>query len=245
MLADSEYDALFAGVIGQEYELLKLISPLATEMSRLVGHAVESYARQHLHTLQILELGGGTGVTTLAILSATDNLQILSIDKEAVMQDQAKQNLHAWVEQGKLTFREQDALTALQALPEASMDLVASAYTLHNFENDYRADVHQEIFRVLKPGGQFINGDRYALDDVPTHTRQIQAEVSHWFEVLIPLQKADVLKNWIVHLFSDESHDHIMREEPALEQLANAGFVDIKLQHRQEVNGLVTALKPL
>lgn len=34
------YGDMFSGVIGQEYEMLKLICPLATEMSRLVGTAV-------------------------------------------------------------------------------------------------------------------------------------------------------------------------------------------------------------
>ncbi len=37
MTATTQFDALFSGVIGQDYEMLKLICPLATEMSRLVG----------------------------------------------------------------------------------------------------------------------------------------------------------------------------------------------------------------
>jgi hypothetical protein len=41
------FDAMFSGVIGQDYQLLKIISPLAAEMSRLVGVEVGKFCRQH------------------------------------------------------------------------------------------------------------------------------------------------------------------------------------------------------
>jgi len=82
------YDAIFSSIIGHEYDTLKLICPAATEMSRLVGEAVKIYSTS-TKSLQIVELGGGTGITTLAMLSARPNLHVLSIDNEPVMQDQA------------------------------------------------------------------------------------------------------------------------------------------------------------
>lgn len=242
-----KYDALFSGVIGQDYELLNLICPLATQMSRLVGDSVFAYAAQAQVTdnLTVIELGGGTGITTLALLTASDKLDILSVDNEPVMQEQAKKNLHEWVAAGKLDFCGDDALTALQNTAADSVDIVASAYTLHNFLDSYRCEVIQEIFRVLKPGGQFINGDRYGLDDKSQHTHSIQNEVSRYFKILTQLNKLDVLEHWIVHLFSDESENHLMRESAALDQLGHAGFSDINLSHRVEVNALVTAKKPI
>ncbi len=135
-------------------------------------------------------------------------------------------------------------LTALTHIASDSVDIVASAYTLHNFLNTYRADVINEIFRVLKPGGQFINGDRYGLDNISEHTRIIQQEVSAYFKVLSNINRLDLLEHWIVHLFNDESENHVMRTSVALKQMADAGFTDINLAHRLEVNALVTALKP-
>jgi hypothetical protein len=69
-------------------------------------------------------------------------------------------------------------------------------------------------------------------------------EVSRYFRVLIAADRLDLLEQWIVHLFSDESANHIMRETEALEQMASVGFVDIYLDKRTEVNALVTAFKP-
>lgn len=239
-----KYDAMFSGVIGDDYDMLNLICPLATKMSHLVGETLRYYAETKPEKLTVVELGGGTGITTLALLNAGKNTQILSVDNEPVMQNQAKNNLNMWVETGQLTFSENDALTALQNLPDASVDVIASAYTLHNFLSTYRAKVISEIFRVLKSGGQFINGDRYAFDDISQHTRAIQDEVAGYFRVLIAEKKLDLLEHWIIHLFNDESENHVMRESVALEQLQATGFVEINLTHRVAVNALVTAIKP-
>jgi len=237
------FDAMFSGVIGQDYQLLKKISPLAAEMSRLVGIAVGEFCLQQSTPAYVVELGGGTGITTLSILSADARLSVLSIDNESTMQNQAKENLKHWVDEGRLAFCPDDALTALCAMASESIDLLASAYTLHNFHADYRKQVIREVYRVLKPHGRFINGDRYALDDITAHTRCTQQEVANYFKVLIGLNRLDVLEHWIIHLFSDESEDHVMRESTALQQLADTGFKQITLTHRREVNALVCAVK--
>ncbi len=243
MMDDKPFDAMFSGVIGQEYQMLKLICPFATEMSRLVGIEVGLYAQTKADALRVVELGGGTGITTLSILSADQHLQVLSVDSEPTMQNQAKQSLQAWSEAGRLRFSADDALTALKKLEDASVDVLASAYTLHNFEAGYRRQVIQEIARVLKAGGLFANGDRYALDDIAAHTRNTQLEVGGYFKVLTDIKRLDLLEHWIVHLFNDESENHIMREAVALQQLSEAGFKQITIKQRLAVNALVTAVK--
>jgi ubiquinone/menaquinone biosynthesis C-methylase UbiE len=241
---DTQLDAMFSGVIGQEYDTLKLICPLAAKMSRLVGETVEKYAAARPdQTLSVLELGGGTGITTLSILLAAELLNVVSVDSEPTMQSQAKHSLHQWVEQGRLSFDARDALSILKNTASDSVDIMASAYTLHNFLDIYRAEVITEIYRVLKPGGLFINGDRYGLNDISAHTQTIQNEVSGYFKALININKLDVLEHWIVHLFSDESENHAMRETFSLQQLRQAGFIDVSLTNRCQVNALVTALK--
>lgn len=239
------FDALFSGVIGQEYQMLKRICPLATEMSRLVGATVGQYPSRSGQKLNIVELGGGTGITTLAILTSGQELCVTSIDNEPTMQNQAKTKLRDWANKNRLQFCGQDALTALKDLEPNGVDIVASAYTLHNFASNYRAEVIDEIFRVLKPGGQFINGDRYALDDATEQTRMVQQEISDYFKILVRENKLDLLEHWIIHLFNDESEHHVMRESKSMRQLQDAGFTKIALSHRMAVNALVTASKPI
>ncbi|MDQ7091826.1 MAG: class I SAM-dependent methyltransferase [Methylococcales bacterium] len=234
---------VFTGILGEHYQMIKLICPLAAQMSHLVGESVKNYAKTVNNTLNIVEIGGGTGITSLSILLATDDLLITSIDNAATMQQQAKKNLSAWAEQGKIKFIEADAITALQAIPDNSVDMIASAYTLHNFEHSYRDLFIQEAFRILKQGGQFVNGDRYGLDDISAHTALLQGEIKGYFNVLTAANKLDLLEHWILHLFADESENRVMRESVALKQLATAGFSDIQLSQRTEVNAVMTAIK--
>jgi len=243
MMDDKQLEAMFSGVIGQEYDTLKLICPLAARMSQLVGEAVAEFCVQKTSEVKVLELGGGTGITSLSLLLANEAVTILSVDSEPTMQNQAKQSLKEWADQGRISFDGRDALSVLKGLDSDSLDIVASAYTLHNFLDSYRAEVMHEIYRVLKTGGQFINGDRYGLDDISTHTRVIQQEVSGYFKALVAINKLDVLEHWIVHLFSDESENHVMRESFSLQQLSDVGFINVGLTHRCEVNALVKASK--
>ena len=243
MTENSDYENVFCGVLGENYHTIKLICPLAIEMSRQVGETVKAYAQSHQYPLKVVELGGGTGITTLSILLAAESVAVSSIDNAATMQQQAKISLKSWYEKGKVDFIENDALAALKAMPDDSADIVASAYTLHNFLHEYRTELVAEIFRVLKKGGLFVNGDRYGLDDISKHTAMIQQEIAGYFKVLSAENRIDLLEHWISHLFADEAPDRTMRENIALKQLIEAGFAEVKLLQRQEVNALVTAIK--
>jgi ubiquinone/menaquinone biosynthesis C-methylase UbiE len=243
MIVDNTYDAMFSGIIGQEYQMLKLICPFAARLSQLVGEEIVGICQEHNQPLDVLELGGGTGITTLAILSADERLKLLSVDSEPTMQNQAKRSLQQWVDDGRLSFSGDDALTALGKLASSSVDIVASAYTFHNFEASYRRQVITESFRVLKPNGHFINGDRYALDDLDSHTRNTQQEVAGYFKALTEINRLDLLEHWIIHLFSDESENHIMRESVSIQQMIEVGFHSVEVKLRHQVNALLTAKK--
>jgi ubiquinone/menaquinone biosynthesis C-methylase UbiE len=236
-----EVERLFSGPIGAEYAMLQLICPAAAAMSALVAEVVAGGSSNR--PVSVFEIGCGTGVTSLCLLDACKTATITAVDNEAVMLAQARNNLAAWLEQGRMSLVEADALSALQALPSASVDWVASGYAVHNFFASYRHKVLAEIFRVLKPGGAFVNGDRYALDDSSEHTRQTQDEVRHWFKSFAAIGRYDLLEQWIVHLFSDESEDHIMRLGPSLAALEAAGFGSVEVRYRDGVNTLVVATK--
>lgn len=236
-------EQLFSGKIGEEYHLLKLICPAAPEMSWRVGASLASLLEAQKvvnEPFRVLELGTGTGMTTLAILQQNPNILLHGLDNEGVMLNQARILLADPLAEGKLVLEQNDALSGLRMLPDASLDAIVSAYTLHNFLDDYRREVYGEIGRVLKPRGFFINGDRYALDEVQAHTQLIQDEVRFYFEKLVQVDRIDVLEQWIVHLFSDESPDHIMRYSSSLASMASAGL-QVSTLFRDGVNSLVVA----
>lgn len=241
-------ERLFSGQVGEEYDMLQLICPAAAAINRRVGEFLHSWqpaAGQRGAPLRVVEIGCGTGITTGELLRARDDLAIVAVDIEPTMLEQARRLLGQWLTDDRLCLVESDALSFLQSQATGSVDIVASAYAVHNFLDRYRRQVIGEVHRVLKPGGIFVNGDRYALDDTEESTRQIQREARHYFATFSAMGRYDLLENWIVHLFSDESPDHVMRLEPALRNYRETGFAAIMVHHRDQNNALVTAEKPL
>ncbi|MEC4748880.1 class I SAM-dependent methyltransferase [Methylomicrobium sp. Wu6] len=244
MISEHTAELLFEGAIAEEYEMLMRICPPAAEISQRVGKFVANWTPPYpAEQLNLLEIGCGTGITTACLLAGREDVLIESVDNATAMLSQARQNLTAALAMKRLRLIENDALSYLQEIPDASVDIVASAYTLHNFLLGYRQRVLKEVLRVLKPGGLFVNGDRYAVDDAAEHLKNTQQEVKDYFRVFSEMNRIDLLEQWIVHLFSDESEEHIMRLGPALEAMTGIGFQDIRVHFRDGVNALVSAVK--
>ena len=234
---------LFTGPIAGEYDLLRLMCPNAAILARRIGEFIGDWRPgQHLEGF---EIGCGTGICTLGLLAARKNLKLTAVDSAPQMLDQARINLAGEIKAGRLTLVEKDALTALRSLPDASVDFIASNYAVHNFDDDYRAKALVEAYRVLRPGGVLINGDRYAIDDRNAHLADTQNIVRGWFKLFRQIDRLDLLEDWIVHLISDESPKIIMYYTPSLEQLRQIGFDDVSVDFRDGVDTLIRATKPL
>jgi tRNA (cmo5U34)-methyltransferase len=233
---------LFTGPIGAEYRMLELICPNAALLARRVAERVAHWREGE--ALEVFEIGCGSGISTLPLLALRENLHVTAIDSAAKMLDQARSHLARWVEAGRVRFLEADALESLRALPEASVDVVSSNYAIHNFLDAYRRTTLDEVYRVLKPGGLFVNGDRYAMDDRAAHLAATQNEVRGWFQKFEAIGRLDLLQEWVAHLFSDESPEHIMYLTPALAHLEAIGFSPVRVEYREGVDTLVTAIKP-
>ncbi len=238
-------DRPFAGALGEEYDFIKLICPNVPVLhSRIADVLAKLPSPGPGYQLNVIELGCGTGLLTAAVLGARADVAVQAVDIEPVMLDQARVNLDAAVIAGRLQLTEQDALEYLTGLATASVDVVVSAYCLHNFTEMHRGRTVAEIWRVLRPGGVFVNGDRYALDDTALHLLTVQQEVANFFSTFLRLQRLELLEKWLLHLLSDESPDRIMRAGAASEMLRDCGFVQLTWLFRSGVDGLLTALKP-
>ena len=210
--------------IAQEYELITLAYPdFEAFQQRMVegidfsvtrtdpeSDLVESGGASPFH---LVEIGTGDGFTTVKLVEAMNRAQnrgrITGLDIDGEMIRKAKAFLEERIGQHQVQFMEKDALAYLQDCPESSVDVVASSFTLHNFEHDYRAEVERQIHRVLRAGGTFTNADKYA----PGGQEQFDAlafHVDQFFTAFVPRGKVELLRKWVIHNISDQSPRHVM-----------------------------------
>src|SRR5258708_6210457 len=152
----------FRGAMSEEYHLIRLAIPGFEELQSFVGEVISRYLPDGgPQPVGVLEIGCGDGVTSATILSSRQDCFLTALDSEEKMIEQASTNLRRCVQDNRCRLVLCDALAHLKTLPPCSVDIVASALTLHNMERSYRDALHAEIFRSLKPGRQFVNADKY------------------------------------------------------------------------------------
>ncbi|MGJ0560867.1 methyltransferase domain-containing protein, partial [Methylocystis sp.] len=95
----------FTGPIAAEYDVLRLMCPNAATLAKKIGDRVAGW-RSDAGPIDGFEIGCGTGISTLAALSARDDLKLTAIDSAGEMLDQARTNLADYALAGRVEFIE-------------------------------------------------------------------------------------------------------------------------------------------
>jgi ubiquinone/menaquinone biosynthesis C-methylase UbiE len=159
------------------------------------------------------------------------------------MIEQASGNLQGYIQENRCRLLLGDAVTHLRGLPPSSADIVASALCLHNMNRPYRDALQAEIFRSLKPGGQFVNADKYAAGE-EQRFEALQLSLAKSFEVLVPLEKFDLLRDCVLHNVADQAPDHVMWEGETEQALRKLGFTSVEFPYRDNLQAVLVATKP-
>ncbi|NOV03022.1 class I SAM-dependent methyltransferase [Paenibacillus planticolens] len=103
----------------------------------------------------ILDLGAGTGLLSSYILNRYPHAKLTLIDLSQGMLDIAK--LRFGEHNPNLTIQAGD-YTAFES--EEPFDCVVSALSIHHLEDQAKQDLFGRIYKLLKPGGLFVNADQ-------------------------------------------------------------------------------------
>ncbi|MFN7919085.1 MAG: class I SAM-dependent methyltransferase [Bryobacteraceae bacterium] len=229
----------FEGTISRDYEFVPQSVPKYYELQDLLARRIASQYAAPI----VVDIGSGTGITTAAILSRSPNAVVKGVDSESTMLDQARSRLRPELATGRVELHHCDALEFLSSQSDASADVVASSYTFHNCFRTYRAQMEVQIVRILKPGGMFINNDKYAADDRDEYVRELAEQIIR-YDVLRDVGREDLRQIWIRHEIEDQIPERIMWTLESLEALRLAGFVGASLIERIGQYAVMTAFKP-
>ncbi len=226
----------FTGVIGEEYRLFGLACPHQDEMQEKIGRCIKAYARTQQFALGVVEAGTGTGITSRIILNAHSRIQLVTIDNAEVTLNQAREAFAK--ESSRIHFEHGDLLETLRKMQ--SFDVFASAFTLHNFPHPYRIAVTEEVFRMLRPGGMYVNGDKYARANEALHVQDL-AEQLQDFCIFDTIDRHDLKVEWTKHYLEDEKVK--MSDEEEMEILRQIGFSKVSIIYRNRMEAIVRAIK--
>lgn len=234
---NSENDR-FAGTIGREYEEFLPACPHYNKCEDWVEEAVREWAQAHhdLPQITIVEIGCGTGLTTQRLLAADARVRVIAIDLSETMIRQAEATFAD--ESARIQFVLADALEALRQLSDASVDVVASAFMLHNLQPEQRLAIFKEIGRVVRSGGLVVNSDKIAQDNPTEHEAALALQLER-LQVLEP----DLREQWVVHYREDDLVRLTESEQLELFRRAGCDPLNIRQLGRDVMEAAFRAIK--
>ena len=233
----------FSGKISEKYSLYGMGSPHHDEFEEKIAEIVGEFSKKiNDEKIRLIELGCGDGSTTICLVNADQRIVVDTIENEPSMVEQAKHNLKEFIEKGKVKIIYADVVEYLQKLENSSVDIIASGLVIHNLTGVHRTELMNEVSRVLKSGGLFVNGDKIAQSDYEKHQEDLWNQIQA-YDLYLKHGLPELRKEWILHCIEDEKEDRIMYDDVEVERLKDLGFKDVKIIFRHWMDAIIFGIK--
>jgi ubiquinone/menaquinone biosynthesis C-methylase UbiE len=238
----NENEQRFSTAVGEEYDLFRLAVPHHDDVQNETVSAVISNLSGNDRSIDVLEIGFGTGLTSEALLHANRMVSLVAIDNESEMLAKAVDRLGDFVGEGRLVLLVADALSHLKKCEDGSLDVVVSVWVLHKLDYRVRNEIFSEIYRVLKPSGVFVNGDKIAVDDEQEHKEHLRWQISK-FDIFESMGRPDLKEEWINHYYEDETPNRVLYAGTMKRHLLEIGFSGCEITKRWYLDAISVARK--
>jgi tRNA (cmo5U34)-methyltransferase len=135
------------------------VVPRNTELQRKLVKAIPNPRGAELN---FLDLGVGTGQTSLFVLEEFPRASLIGVDLSAAMLEVAHRRLARY--DGRVRLVQSDFCKADFASLGAPFDCVFSAASIHNCLDEDKRALFAKIAGALKPGGCFVNADFFKFE---------------------------------------------------------------------------------
>src|SRR5258708_17612638 len=146
-------------------EINRILIPRDDEM---LDEAVHFIRNSVVDTGKLVDLGIGTGSLTERVIRATPKAQIIGIDTDPKMLEEAARRLSSI--QDRIELRLQDFLSELPPRQNAYF----AALALHHVPNlSLKQKLYQKIYDALLPGGLFLNAVLCSTNRIQTRNESV------------------------------------------------------------------------
>lgn len=237
----SQSEKRFSNKAGEEYDLFGLALPHQDEIQKRTTQTLINHFSNKITKIDVLEIGFGTGITSLELLSSDARIKLVAIDNEPAMYDKALSKL-VTISKKRFELKTIDALEYLKSQPDNSFDAIISVWVLHNIQKEIRNEILIEIYRILKTNGIFVNGDKIAVSDKRLHQEHLDWQFSQ-FNVYDEIGRSELKIEWTEHYIEDENPSRILIEDIFLKDLLQIGFFQPKVSDRHYLDAVASAVK--
>jgi tRNA (cmo5U34)-methyltransferase len=113
-------------------------------------------------SLEILDLGCGTGLEVEFILQRVPNARVTGVDVSKNMLDLLRGRYTAYLNQIHLV---EDSYLTVPFAPHA-YDYIISAMSIHHLLHDRKLALYKKLHATLRPGGKYIEGDSVTTNNM-------------------------------------------------------------------------------
>jgi len=238
----SQSEQRFSNKTGEEYDLFGLCLPHQEEMQKQTVRTLIKHFEKDVPKIDVLEIGFGTGITSQELLISDTRVHLIGVDNEPAMLNRGLDKLKE-ISSERFKLEIIDALEYLKTQPDNSFDAVVSVWVLHNLHKQIRRNILEEIYRVLKSGGVFVNGDKIAVTNNALHKEHLEWQFQQ-FNVYDKIGRPELKKEWTEHYIEDENPDRILYEDILLKDLQEIGFEQSVISDRHYLDAILSAVKP-
>lgn len=171
-LASFRFDASVVNVFP---DMIKRSVPGYATIISMIGSLAERYAQSNSNCY---DLGCSLGAATLAMRHRirSANCEIVAVDNSAAMIEQCRQLINADSTEVPVTL----LCDSLQAVSLERASVVVLNFTLQFIPLAERAEILQQIYAGMLPGGVLILSEKVAFNDRPHH--ELMIELHHNFK---------------------------------------------------------------
>ena len=182
--------------------------------------------------IAVLDLGAGTGLFSKHVWEKYPNAHFMLYDLADKMLDVAKDRFHQQAQQFSYVVGDYRHIQTAQ-----TFDLVISSLSIHHLAHDEKRALFGDIYRLLRPGGLFIN-----VDQIRGETPGLQEIYwSHWLDRVRQAGFAEARIQESVVRRQTYDQDALLADQ--LQWLKEAGFVNVDCVYKNYFVGVFLAMK--